>query len=167
MRKTGTINASQGYIYDWHSAKFMMEEEGVAGAVKFCFFPNFGDNHLVLEKDSLPVFPMALTWALVCIANQFYSGELRVLLEVNPWAKMLWAMLWNTSLSVLSFIFLPFVTSQFSSLFSWVFISSQYHLCNFILYLLQSLVQCLLEYEFRKISGSVSPAEALGSPRVH
>ena len=61
----------------------------MAGAVKFCFFPNFGDDHLVLEKDSLPVFPMALTWALVCIANQFYSGELRVLLEVNPWAKML------------------------------------------------------------------------------
>lgn len=95
----------------------------VAGAVKFCFFPNFGDNHLVLEKDSLPVFPMALTWTLMCIANQFYSGELRVLLEVNPWAKMLWAMLWNTSLPfchLSSFLLLsassPLFSLEFSSL---------------------------------------------------
>lgn len=61
----------------------------MAAAVKFCFFPNIGDNHSVLEKDSLPVFPMALTWALVCIANQFSPGELRVLLEANLWTKML------------------------------------------------------------------------------
>ena len=139
----------------------------VAGAVKFCFFPNFGDDHLVLEKDSLPVFPMALTWALVCIANQFYSGELRVLLEVNPWAKMLWAMLWNTSLlfcHLSSFLLLPASSPLFSLEFS-----SLHNTTSAILYsiLLQSRVQCLLEYEFRKISGRVSPAEALGSPRVH
>ena len=93
----------------------------VAGAVKFCFFPNIGDNHLVLEKDSLPVFPMALTWALVCIANQFSPGELRVPLEVNLWAKMLRAVLWNTSLPFCQLSSFPLLSA--SSLLSLEFSS--------------------------------------------